>query len=171
MDINRSDIPLRYRNVALTHEVPVVSRWIQEAAVSSGPLIISGQVGTGKTHLACGALRWYFEHNEGDGVYLSSRGFSSDDVSVYARCGLLVIDELGTGVDELGTGVDERLEEALGELICARYNAANLARTIVITTVRPGDFDVFFGYRVADRLRERSTLVLLDGTSRRKPLA
>ena len=127
---------------------------------SSAGLIMAGNSGTGKTHLACGI-----------GIDLCKRGrsvefwtvsalfksiresYKSDSskteqqsINYFANMDMLIIDEIGV---QKGSESEEYL---LFDVINERYNL--LKPTILITNLEPDDIRKTIGGRVVDRLKE-----------------
>lgn len=117
-----------------------------------------GKTGRGKTHAACGAVRAFVERHviEVEGEYLyhgprarfvnvpvwfseirstyDRKGESEREVfDRYARCSLLVLDDLGKGsktewaVERLYMLLDHRCNECLPTIITSNYGLAKLA--------------------------------------------
>ena len=119
---------------------------------------ITGHAGVGKTHAACGAIRAFVDAHirevEGSAVYLGSRakfvsapewfaqmratydrrGASEREVfERYARCGLLVLDDLGKGsksdwaVERIYMLLDYRCSHRLPTIITSNYDLGEVA--------------------------------------------
>lgn len=132
-------------------------------------LCLIGKAGTGKTHLACGAIRAL-----GYGTYKlaseiiseidRSRAFGSvatetDVIAKYGRTKLLVIDEINRGF----RAADEQY--MLYQIINARYN--NCLPTVLIGNNTKSEFYKFLGNAVTDRLSESATTLEAEGDSYR----
>lgn len=122
----------------------------------SGVLLISGAVGSGKTHRACQILRDQIRGGA-RGLFCSAgrmileiqRTYSGDEntaavVDRYAAIGVLVLDDLGT---ERPT--DDALFR-LGLLVDERW--ANCRPTIATSNLSLGDIAKVYGERLASRL-------------------
>ncbi|NOR57202.1 MAG: hypothetical protein GQ474_01615 [Sulfurimonas sp.] len=134
--------------------------------VDVSDMLIMGTVGTGKTHIAVGALnklmgagiycRYATEHELLE-IYFR-KDYSKFDG--FKKAKFLVIDELGKR--EL---VDwQRIQ--IEELISYRYN--EMLPTIFISNLNVSEFKKFVGDRVSDRMRDNSVIrITLDGSSLR----
>lgn len=174
--------PYRYRDATATH--PHVTAWADRAAADirdAGFLVLTGPVGTGKTHQAYGALRRIaaagptrFEMlaTTAPDMYGLLRPGGSEKGSEHelrrlCRIPLLLLDDLGT------EKLSEWTEEATYRLINDRYNTS---LPLIITTnlpVRSGnstsrDLVTRLGERLASRLRQAATVVHLDGPDHRR---
>lgn len=134
-------------------------------------LILLGNVGTGKTHLACGIVREY------GGLYrlapniveeirraksFTAKDTEADILDGYGRAKLLVIDEIGRGV----AGTDEQY--MLYQIINERYNRRK--PTVLISNQTKRDFLNYIGIAAADRLTESAKTVEFKGQSYRAAL-
>lgn len=186
--LDKSAIPPRYRNRTFEnfetlgdrHKQGIVNR-LKAYVANFGELrkggngfIISGTVGTGKTHLACAVLQALA--NVAPGVYTTAhdmgqkvadswgvkeRGKTTADVkSVFFNCPLLVIDEVGKPNERPITA------EVLSEVIFARYDA--LKPTIFVTNVAPDNLHSIFEKPELDRIRETCKGLYLDWASYRE---
>lgn len=173
--------PYRYRQAEATH--PQVTAWADRAAADirdAGFLVLTGSIGTGKTHQAYGALRRIaaagprrFEMiaTTAPDLYGRLRPGGSDKGTEYelkrlCRIPLLLLDDLGT------EKLSEFTEEATYRLINERYNEC---LPILITTnfqIRSADggpdLTSRLGERLASRLAQAATVVRLDGPDRRR---
>lgn len=131
-------------------------------------LIFLGNVGTGKTHLACGIIR------ECGGLYrLASsiveelrraKSFNADKteakiLDAYGKTGLLIIDEIGRGA------VAAEEQYILYQIINERYNRRK--STVLISNQTKKEFLQYIGIAAADRLTESAQVVELTGKSYR----
>lgn len=171
--------PHRYRNATATH--PGITAWADQAAADirdAGFLVLTGSVGTGKTHQAYGALRRIAETGPARFEMLamtapdmygllrpggSERG-SEAELKRLCRIPLLLLDDLGT------EKLSEWTEEATYRLINERYNAC---LPLIITTNLPirndgRDLVTRLGERLASRLAQDSTVIHLDGPDHRR---
>jgi gp21 len=131
-------------------------------------LIFLGNVGTGKTHLACGIIR------ECGGLYrLASaiveeirraKSFKATETEAdilhnYGQTNLLIIDEIGRTL----SAIEEQY--MIYQIINERYN--RLKPTILISNQTKKDFLQYVGIATADRLTESAEVVELRGQSYR----
>lgn len=134
-------------------------------------LVLIGTAGTGKTHLACAVIR------ETGGKYRTAaeiveeirraKSFSADETEAeilrkYARCEVLVIDEIGRGI----SATDEKY--MLYQVLNARYNARK--PTVLVSNFKKAEFLQYIGVAVADRLVESAEMYELIGDSYRREL-
>lgn len=127
-----------------------------------------GNVGTGKTHLACGIIR------ECGGLYrLASaiveelrraKSFNADKteakiLDAYGKTSLLIIDEIGRGA------VAAEEQYMLYQIINERYNRRK--PTVLISNQTKKEFLQYIGIAAADRLTESAQVVELTGKSYR----
>jgi DNA replication protein DnaC len=178
-------IPERYRDVVVSE--PGVIDWVRAVVgaaaggrtpspvVVAGPsLLLLGPTGTGKTHQAFGAMRaislsgvackWVF--STAADIYGELRPRprvdSEKEFDRYAKATLLVIDDLGAAKGS------EWTEEVNYRLINHRY--AHKLPTLFTSNVPPKDLGNALGERVASRLVEMTTRVVLKGADRRLPV-
>lgn len=178
--MNDCGIPALYLKSQFTRESPEIARgWMRKVLdrASTGPLVIVGDVGTGKTYLSCAmaieAIRaGYYAKYVSALVYCrkirDTWGRNADPredqiLDSYAKSGFLVIDELGAG-----KAADEPI---IQELVCARYDADMMHRTIIVTNVAVKNLGERIGERAADRIKDGGTLLTMTGASRRSPAA
>jgi len=169
-----SNIPKRYANAEFSPKTKGQEKLVAALRenFSGKPLsevrdmLIVGGVGTGKTHIAIGALnalikseiycRYVTEYELLD-TYFRKEYTKFDGFKMVT---VLVIDEVGKR--EL---VDWQMIQ-LEELISYRYN--EMLPTIFITNRTVSEFKEFVGDRVSDRLRDNKIIrVTLDGESMR----
>lgn len=177
-------IPTRYRTAKMNSlhgpGVAKLFEWFACAATGSslGPLILQGPPGTGKTFASCAMLStWIVSAARRSGKYMTSAGYCSDIRRTWSKgCELTehqVFDraryEQFLILDDLGAGKAADLE-ILNELIDARYRDESLTRTVIVTNIAAANFAQMFGERIADRLRDRSTIAAMTGRSKRIPL-
>ncbi|MDX3314690.1 ATP-binding protein [Streptomyces sp. ME08-AFT2] len=175
--------PYRYRQATATHLD--VQAWADRAADdirSAGILVLHGNIGTGKTHQAYGALRRIAEAGPRNfqmiattapDLYGLLRPGGSDKGSEHElkrlmRIPLLLLDDLGT------EKLSEFTEEATYRIVNHRYNES---LPLLITTNLPiktgaptSDLVTRLGDRLASRLAQTATIVSFDGPDLRRGL-
>ena len=134
-------------------------------------LVLIGNAGTGKTHLACAIIR------EAGGKYRTApdiveemrraKSFTANDteadiIKYYGHVPLLVIDEIGRGI----ASTDEKY--MLYQILNARYNTRK--PTVLISNFTKADFLQYIGVAAADRLVESAEVWELNGESYRREL-
>ena len=134
-------------------------------------LVMIGNAGTGKTHLACGIIR------EAGGKYRTApeiveemrraKSFTANDteadiIDYYSHISLLVIDEIGRSI----AATDEKY--MLYQILNARYNTRK--PTVLISNFTKADFLQYIGVAAADRLVESAEVWELNGESYRREL-
>ena len=134
-------------------------------------LVILGNAGTGKTHLACAIIR------EAGGKYRTApdiveemrraKSFTANDteadiIDYYGRVKFLVIDEIGRGI----SATEEKY--MIYQLVNARYNTRK--PTVLISNLGKSDFLQYIGVAAADRLVESAEILEMDGESYRREL-
>ena len=134
-------------------------------------LVMLGNAGTGKTHLACAIIR------EAGGKYRTApdiveemrraKSFTANDteadiIDYYAHVSLLVIDEIGRGI----AATDEKY--MLYQILNARYNTRK--PTVLISNFTKADFLQYIGVAAADRLVESAEILEMNGESYRREL-
>lgn len=143
-------------------------------------MIFVGNVGTGKTLLACALLNevaWHGAKLSEDFRFttvlqllrkfkLSWRKDSEQNeqqiMDEYSKVPLLVIDEIGV---QFGSDTERML---LTELINERYNRET-SMTILISNLPLPEFTQVVGERVVDRFKEGGKVLVFDWASHRKP--
>lgn len=144
------------------------------AKVEAGDgLLMTGNVGTGKTHLSCALLRHAVIKHDMSAKYITApglfaairesyRGDGKSEVEIIddlASVALLVLDEIG-----IGKGSEHELG-VLYQLLGRRYDECR--PTIMATNLTPAEFREWMGDRLADRLRENCRGVLFNWESNR----
>ena len=178
----KSGVPERYFNEALdtykiTNEMQATAAKAATNflhAVKCGEfksLVLIGNAGTGKTHLACAIIR------EAGGKYRTApdiveemrraKSFTANDteadiIKYYGHAPLLVIDEIGRGI----AATDEKY--MLYQILNARYNTRK--PTVLISNFTKADFLQYIGVAAADRLVESAEVWELKGESYRREL-
>lgn len=135
-------------------------------------LMLAGNRGTGKSHLACAAIQALAPSRFG--LYLTTMGLlrmvretwrkdakrsEGEVLAELARVDLLVVDEVGVQYDTEGERV------LLFEILDRRY--LDLKPSILITNLRLDDFRSFVGERITDRLRETGKWIPFEWDSHR----
>lgn len=178
-------VPYRYRQATAQHAE--IREWADRAATDfrdAGFLVLTGTIGTGKTHQAYGALRRIAEAGPArfemiattapDMYGLLRPGGSAKgtehELRRLCRVPLLLLDDLGT------EKLSEWTEEATTRLVNERYNEC---LPLIITTNFPvrvpsgdpsPDLVTRLGDRLASRLAQTATVVRLDGPDLRRGL-
>lgn len=136
------------------------------AADPVGALIMLGNTGRGKTHLACAILQHlrkgrYFSHSQLLEDYAGKRYSGGSELVKQAKAAsILVLDEVGAS---RGGPDDQAL---LHSIIAARYDAWK--PTVICSNIPKAEFAKFIGDRAADRLREKCAVLIFTGESRRR---
>ncbi|MEU9760250.1 ATP-binding protein [Streptomyces sp. NPDC047987] len=175
--------PYRYRQATATD--PVVQAWADHASIdirSAGILVLHGNIGTGKTHQAYGALRrvaeagpcnFHMIATTAPDLYGLLRPGGSDkgsetELKRLMRIPFLLLDDLGT------EKLSEFTEEATYRIVNHRYNES---LPLLITTNLPiktgsptPDLVTRLGDRLASRLAQTATVVGFDGPDLRRGL-
>ena len=178
----KSGVPERYLNEAL--DTFKIANEMQATAAKAATnflhavkcgefksLVLIGNAGTGKTHLACAIIR------EAGGKYRTApdiveemrraKSFTAAEteaeiIDYYGRVKLLVIDEIGRGI----SATDEKY--MIYQLVNARYNTRK--PTVLISNLGKSDFLQYIGVAAADRLVESAEVWELNGESYRREL-
>ncbi|MGL4667544.1 MAG: ATP-binding protein [Saezia sp.] len=149
-----------------------VNDFEQNAAQGRG-LIFLGGMGTGKSHLAAGVLQAVMASHQGlymtvSDVVRAVRGTWRRDATCsegemlakLVQVDVLVLDEVGR---QYGTDGEEHI---LFDVLDGRYR--EMKPTILLGNITGDELAVYLGERVADRLRETNTAVVLDWESYRQ---
>lgn len=178
----KSGVPERYWHESI--ETYRVSNEMQKTAQQSAcafigavkcgefkSLIMIGNAGTGKTHLACGIVR------KCGGKYRTApdiveelrraKSFTASEteaqiINYYGHTPLLVIDEIGRGIN----ATDEKY--MIYQLLNARYNTRK--PTVLISNHKKSEFLQYIGVAAADRLVESAEMIEMSGESFRREL-
>jgi DNA replication protein DnaC len=179
----KNAVPYRYQDATATH--PDIVTWADNAARdwrAAGFLVLTGSFGTGKTHQAYGALRRIAEAGPdrfemiamtAPDMYGLLRPGGSDrgtEAELKRLCSipLLLLDDLGT------EKISEWTEEATYRLLNERYNEC---RPLIVTSNFPTrsdkgeDLSDRLGGRIASRLAQLTTVVVLGGPDLRRVVA
>jgi len=175
-------VPPRFADAVADH--PVVAEWVRQLVdcvreenrtvprLFRGPsLMLVGSTGVGKSYQAYGAIRalavsgvgvsWLY--TTAADLYAALRprhGVDSETVfSRYLSADLLVLDDFGAAK------TSEWNEEVNYRLINHRYE--QFKPTLITSNVPPKDLRAALGERVASRLAEMATRVVLKGADRR----
>lgn len=175
-------IPVRYREA--TTDLPQIKAWARQfhADPRHAPsVLLLGPTGTGKTFQAYAALKMAASAVRANraGIWLAPRwqamtftelcasmrprGRDYDPESVlksYLDSDLLMIDDLGAGK------VTEAVEEVTYRLVNGRYN--DMRPSVFTSNLELPALRDAIGDRVASRLSETCTRVVLDGPDRRR---
>ena len=131
--------------------------------------MLMGEIGTGKTHLACAILQCIVRNQGFSGLIVTAESITqavtdsfrnnsgpskTDLVNELASVDLLVIDEVGVHSVRPGKDFTPSL---LHEVIDRRYQLVK--PTIMVSNQKPEDLHSFIGPRAADRLRENGGLL------------
>lgn len=136
-------------------------------------LILMGNMGNGKTHLACAVIDHVIKNHDVSALYMTApslftaikesyRGDGESEADIINRLAsvpLLVLDEIG-----IGKGSDHELG-ILYQVLGRRYDEC--LPTILATNLGGKDFRAWMGDRLADRLRETCRVALFNWESNR----
>lgn len=171
-------VPYRYLDASTEHaDLLAWAGSLAEANTSNGYLrgrsiLLVGPTGVGKTHAAFGAL---YRYVQGGGhcrptivtaadLYAQLRprpGRDSEELfEQHARANLLFVDDLGAAKSS------EWVEEINYRLVNHRYEQQ--LPTLITSNVPPAELGTMLGDRVASRLTEMCTTVVLKGHDRRR---
>lgn len=171
-------IPARFRAATVDH--PQARAWVQTFAVDPGSassVLLAGEPGTGKTHLAYAMLRAGVMAATGDGRRVTFRAITHPELNRRLRAAidgghehvlaafldvdLLLLDDLGSGLQSDWT-VDN-----LHQLVDRRWSEQR--PTIYTTNLGPDDLakPKSLGERLASRVFD-STRIVLGGPDRRR---
>jgi DNA replication protein DnaC len=176
------DIPVRFQDAVA--DVPEVRDWVtalvNEAkacrrtvpTVLTGPsLMLIGSTGSGKTYQAYAAMRALSVCGASVGWTVTTaadmygalrprpRVDSEEEFERFARTGVLVLDDLGAAK---GTEWNEEINYRL-----VNYRYEHGKPTLITSNVPPKNLGAVLGERVASRLTEMATRVVLKGADRR----
>jgi DNA replication protein DnaC len=181
----RSGIPFRYQNRSLDNWRPrtpalakiaeAVQKWLGQLRQGDLPaLVLSGDVGLGKTHIAAGIAKRAIEER------LTARYVALPDLLSNLRASfdreselrseelmrplhaadVLILDEIG-----IQRGTEWELD-LLAQLVDQRYREDRAL--VICTNAAPTELPKYIGRRAADRLDEFGLTLLLTGESYRK---
>ncbi|MET7752597.1 ATP-binding protein [Micromonospora sp. NPDC005367] len=168
--------PRRFRDAQADH--PGVLAWIDQAVAdpdNAPSLLLLGPVGTGKTHQAYGALRALAPEVTGrewiattsPDLFASLRPRPGADMEAdfarYRQASILLVDDLGAAKNT------EWVEEITYRLIDGRY--LDMRPSIFTTNSTPAELRDHLGDRIASRLAQICTPIVLDGPDRRRTSA
>lgn len=168
-----AEFPRRFRDAA--PELPEVIDWVEtvQTDFASAPsLLLFGPTGTGKTHAAYAALRavalsrpkatWRTSTFPDFAAALRPRqGVDTEaEMSAFRTVDFLLMDDLGTAKGS------EWVEEITYRLINGRYE--DMKPSIFTTNLTIEELKLALGDRVAGRLNETCTQVLLKGRDWRR---
>lgn len=138
-------------------------------------LILCGNAGTGKTHLACGIAQFVIEHHDRSAVYVTvgrafrmvkdtyrrdSRTTEAEALASFVAPDLLILDEIGV---QYGSETEKNI---LFEIVNERYEA--MKPTILISNFAIAPLTEYAGERVIDRMKENGgKLIVFDWKSHR----
>lgn len=167
--LSRSAIPSRYAEASLTNPAPNQAEAYAQASAfvddfsgrlkTGGGIVLWGDVGTGKTHMACAianALRaklrpvLYCTALEAVMLVKSSWKKSVDGLTeydIYGRFGepeLLIIDEIGV---QMGSDFERMVLTSIADI-----RSRNCLPTIIISNLKPAEIYDLLGERMFDRL-------------------
>ena len=158
------NVPKRFKGAVLSDfDKPVLDK-VFEFTQRGGwrSMVIVGNVGTGKTHLACAVA--LDEIKNQSVIYttaysLSQRIIADKGSDFFKNYDLLVIDEIGRSFDTKAE------KDRFFDLINYRYE--NEMPVVLCGNVTPEALRDVVGEAIADRLRENMTFLTLTGKSRR----
>lgn len=182
-----ADIPARFRDASLDDYAVVTASqrmvlgvcrayadtW-PEQLQKGGGLVLTGQPGTGKTHLSCAIAHAVMAQHMSPVKYGTVSSLSRSIRSTYGakaekteaeamadlvRPDLLIIDEVGA---QSGTAHEMQL---LFEVIDSRYR--ELRPTILISNLNTKQLEEFIGQRAMDRFSECGPVLAFDWSSHR----
>lgn len=167
-DLVARHIPPRYREAGVSRSE--VSAWLSDPDALPA-LLLSGNVGVGKTHEAFGVLkhmlaagRRFVAYEPAPAMFWKLQPGCLDNVHEYVRtlqeATFLVLDDLGANK------LTEAREDALWLILDERYRWQR--RTVLATNVPPASMSDALGERTASRLAEMCLVVRMTGVDRRR---
>lgn len=183
--VEQSGIPSKYRGATIRgyktespNEVMAkeeILTWIKNFEVGCRGVIFTGPVGTGKTHMLCAAAIGVIKQAKivplyrcvSDLLREAKQDFnkSPDDYSVgifdkAVETDVLLLDDLGA------EQTTEWAVTVISDIIDERYRSEKT--TLITTNLTLDDIAKRYDQRIASRLREMSSVLLLDGPDRRQ---
>ena len=149
------------------------NNWESQLA-KGGSLVLTGQPGTGKTHLACAIANQIIPENAASVLFCSVSSMMRAVRATYGKTSnkteaqaiadlrtpdLLIVDEIGAQ-----SGSDHEMQ-TLFDVINSRYQ--ELRPMILISNLNTTDLEKFLGQRAMDRFRECGTVLAFDWESHR----
>lgn len=134
-------------------------------------LVMIGNAGTGKTHLACGIVRAcggkYRTAPDIVEELRRAKSFSASEteakiIAYYGHVSFLVIDEIGRGINATAE------KYMIYQILNARYNTRK--PTVLISNHKKAEFLQYIGVAAADRLVESAEMIEMNGESYRREL-
>lgn len=150
-----------------------VKNW-REVSQCGTSLVLTGEPGTGKTHIACAVASGLIESYSVACAFMSVSEALRSIKATYAKdCAkteqqaihdlltpdLLILDEIGMQVGS------EHEKQLMFEVLNGRYQ--NLRPTILISNLSRADLAAFLGQRVMDRYAECGAVIAFDWESHR----
>lgn len=140
---------------------------------SGASLVLTGNVGTGKTHLACAVARHVIENcktawfmsvasavrHVRETYAKDSQRTEADALADLIGLDLLILDEIGIQANT------EHESRTLFEIINTRYQECK--STILISNFNQQQLNAYLGDRIMDRFRESGAIVAFDWASYR----
>ncbi len=170
--VERAGVPKIYAAALLENcdQAAAVTEWLKSPSSS---LALLGNIGTGKTYLACAALISAAIQGR-ECRYVTAAGFlrslrsswgqPGDEMTVLrplTECDLLVLDDIGAN------RAVEHDDVSVHELVVERVERG--AKTIFVSNLAPDGLRMRMGMRAFDRMRAGCVQISMVGESRRKP--
>lgn len=137
-------------------------------------LVLTGQPGTGKTHLAAAVVRGVIEQHGHQARYIGASDLmrsiketyragsartEREVIAEFANIDLLVIDEVGI---QVGSDTEKML---MFEVFNGRY--AQMKPTVLLSNLTAEELAAYLGDRIMDRFREGGAVLVFNWQSRR----